>query len=281
MQTEVLDSTQTGVTAPPPAPVTEEQTGRAPVPSASSASKKLKEQLARLEEPFDLEVISWKPQVSSYRDPENPVAKGAAYADQRAYSDRLNELFGPSGWTREYSVHVVSGVERITTVRNGSQREEKRLPNQAKVFVVAKVTIGAIGTHTGTGESWVDDDNAFTIAEAQAFKRACVCFGLGRYLYELPETDWLPIDKFTRQFKVTPVMPDWAIPKRKLCKTCGDVVKERTINRVQYTAEALVKRGVELYGQELCAECQIQKAREIQRKSAGQQQAAPGTRKAG
>lgn len=272
MQSTIANTAQPGeVVAPATQTQPEEQVVRSTPSQGGYTPKKLKEILARLEEPFDLDVISWKPQVTSYKDPENPVAKGAAYADQRAYSDRLNELFGPNGWTREYAVHVVSGVERVTTVRNGAQREEKRLPNQAKVFVVAKVTVHGVGTHTGTGESWVDDDNAFTIAEAQAFKRACVCFGLGRYLYELPETEWLPIDKYTRQFKVTPQMPDWAIPKRKLCKNCNEQIKERTINRVQYTPESLAKRGVELYGQELCADCQIEKAREAQRRAAEQQ----------
>jgi hypothetical protein len=235
--------------------------------------KKLREILERLEEPFDLDVISWKPQVTSYKDPENPVAKGAAYADQRAYTDRLNELFGPNGWTRDYAVHVATGVTREITTGKGNSRETKQLPGQAKVFVVATVTIHSIGRHEGTGESWVDDDNAFTIAEAQAFKRACVCFGLGRYLYELPETDWLPIDKYSKQFKVNPQMPDWAIPNRKLCKNCNEQIKERTINKVQYTAESLAKRGVELYGQELCAECQIERAREAQRRSVEQQAA--------
>jgi hypothetical protein len=37
--------------------------------------------------------------------------------------------------------------------------------------------------HSATGEEWADDDNAGTGAEAQAFKRACSCFGLGRYFY--------------------------------------------------------------------------------------------------
>lgn len=231
--------------------------------------KKLKDIFQRLEEPFDLDVISWKPQVVSWRDPENPVAKAAAYADQRAYSDRLNELFGPNGWTREYSVHIASGLDRVQTLKG---KEEKVTHNQAKVFVVARVTIYGLGTHTGTGEAWIDDDNAFTSAEAQAFKRACVCFGLGRYLYELPESEWLPIDKYTRQFKVMPSLPEWAIPARNVCKACSNQIKDRTVNRVQYTAVQLAKRGVELYGLELCADCQIERARatsQASRKQAG------------
>jgi hypothetical protein len=43
--------------------------------------------------------------------------------------------------------------------------------------------IFGLGLHSATGEEWADDENAGTSAEAQAFKRACAYFGLGRYLY--------------------------------------------------------------------------------------------------
>jgi hypothetical protein len=36
----------------------------------------------------------------------------AAYADPRAYTDRLNEVFGKWGWTRDYTVQVVQNFER-------------------------------------------------------------------------------------------------------------------------------------------------------------------------
>lgn len=254
--------------APVLEPEQQTETVAEPKPATTTTARSIfspeqqKELLTLLSEPFELEVISWKPQVTTYKDPENPKAKGAAYADQRAYTDRLNELFGPNGWTRQYSVHVASGMDRVVTVRGeGGHREDKIIGNQAKVFVVATVTIYGIGAHTGTGEAWIDDDNAFTSAEAQAFKRACVCFGLGRYLYDLPETEWLPIDKFTKQFKVPPVLPEWALPSKKTCKDCGNAILARTVNRVSYSAGDLAKRGRELYGAELCADCQIERAR--------------------
>src|SRR5215471_18688630 len=52
-----------------------------------------------------------------------------------------------------------------------------------------------------------------TAAEAQAFKRACACFGLGRYLYNL-EGGWVDLDN-KKQPKSTPKLPDWALPKRR------------------------------------------------------------------
>jgi hypothetical protein len=40
-----------------------------------------------------------------------------------------------------------------------------------KVLVTCTVSIAGIGSHSGSGEEWADDENAMTSAEAQAFKR--------------------------------------------------------------------------------------------------------------
>jgi hypothetical protein len=72
------------------------------------------------------------------------------------------------------------------------------------------VTIQGLGSHTGIGEEWADDENAATRAEAQAFKRACACFGLGRYLYDLDKV-WVDLDQHNRPVR-TPSLPDWALP---------------------------------------------------------------------
>ncbi|HEX3103539.1 MAG TPA: hypothetical protein VHQ22_03765, partial [Terriglobales bacterium] len=53
-------------------------------------------------------------------------------------------------------------------------------------------------------------DNAGTSAEAQAFKRACSCFGLGRYLYYFTGV-WIDIDDRKRPKKI-PTLPEWATP---------------------------------------------------------------------
>ncbi len=65
-------------------------------------------------------------------------------------------------------------------------------------------------SHSGSGEMWADDDNAMTRAEAQAFKRACSCFGLGRYFYEFEEM-WVDLNKYGQPLRL-PVLPKWALP---------------------------------------------------------------------
>jgi hypothetical protein len=94
----------------------------------------------------------------------------------------LNALFTPTGWTRKYTIHTSANFER--------SRDQKIV---AKVLVTCELTIFGVGSHSATGEEWADDDNAGTAAEAQAFKRASSCFGLGRYLYYFTGT-WVDLD---------------------------------------------------------------------------------------
>jgi Rad52/22 family double-strand break repair protein len=82
-------------------------------------------------------------------------------------------LVHPAGWTRKYTVHTSANFER--------KPDQKSV---AKVFVTCELMIFGLGSHSATGEEWTDNDNAGTSAEAQAFKRSCACFGLGRYLYD-------------------------------------------------------------------------------------------------
>jgi hypothetical protein len=113
-------------------------------------------------------------------------------------------VFGEWGWTRDYDVQVAQNFER----RTASDRSQSAVA--AKVVVVSRVTIHGLGTHTGVGEEWADDENAATRAEAQAFKRACACFGLGRYLYDLDKT-WVDLDQSNRPAYM-PSLPEWALP---------------------------------------------------------------------
>jgi hypothetical protein len=123
------------------------------------------------------------------------------FADPRAYTDRLNQLFTPAGWTREYTISTVPSLTRV---------DRGKVIVTSKVLVATAVTISRLGSHTGTGEEWADRENAVTAADAQAFKRACSCFGLGRYLYRFEET-WVHLDQRGEPVAL-PVLPEWALP---------------------------------------------------------------------
>ncbi len=175
----------------------------AALPGANTTSRFTPEQIeqfvAQLEVPFDPSVIEWR--VTSTGN-QNGRSRGLVipYADQRAYTDRLNALFSPAGWTRKYIIHTSANFQR--------GKDQK---TTAKVFVTCDLTIFGLGSHSATGEEWTDNDNAGTSAEAQAFKRACSCFGLGRYLYHFTGI-WVEVDERKRA-KGTPKLPGWATPE--------------------------------------------------------------------
>ena len=162
------------------------------------SAERVKELVAALEVPFDQSQIDWR--VTNTTKGQQP-ARGQVvpYADQRAYTDRLNALVTPAGWTRRYTIHTIANFER--------SKDQKIV---AKVLVTCELTIFGLGSHSATGEEWADDDNSCTAAEAQAFKRACSCFGLGRYLYYFTGT-WVDLDDRKRP-KTVPQLTGWATP---------------------------------------------------------------------
>jgi len=102
----------------------------------------------------------------------------------------------PTGSTVICAVWLDQGLQR-SMVQNFERKERGATERTitAKIVVTSKVTIYGLGTHTGLGEEWAENDNAGTAAEAQAFKRACSCFGLGRYLYDLEDSGWISTRK--------------------------------------------------------------------------------------
>jgi hypothetical protein len=213
----------------------------------------------QLAEPFDLSVIKWRVTHTTHDGSRGAVI---AFADPRAYTDRLNQLFTPSGWTRNYDVTTVSAVSR--------QKRDKIIQT-GKVLVTCTLTIAKLGTHSGSGEQWADEQNAMTAAEAQAFKRASSCFGLGRYLYNLPET-WVPLDDRGKPIKV-PTLPAWAHPKGnaangKTNPACGPrppilqrgPIDQETTSRIEGFRRIL---GDPIYGEILWRVAHARRANEI------------------
>jgi hypothetical protein len=166
---------------------------------AGTPNPELNALFAQLTEPFDPSEIKWRV-THTTRD----GSRGAviAFADPRAYSDRLNHVFTPSGWTRTYEVNTVSSLIRM---------KKDKVIQTGKVLVTCTVTIAGLGTHADSGEEWADEENAMTGAQAQAFKRACICFGLGRYLYNFAEM-WVPLNEYRQPINLPP-LPLWALPK--------------------------------------------------------------------
>lgn len=135
------------------------------------STEKLPDILAELKKPFHPTDVYWKP---GSLNKEQTRALALAYATLRSYQNRLDEVCGLewavtySAWGDKIICHLtIAGITRSSTGEADSREE--------------KSEIGG------------------TAAEAQAFKRACSMFALGRYLYHLP-TMWVEYDAPSRQF---------------------------------------------------------------------------------
>lgn len=174
-----------------------------PLPATGGTSsptvEKTKELFAALEVPFDSSAIKWRV-VNTSKINGKLRGQVMPYADQRAYTDRLNSLVTPAGWTRKYAVHTSANFER------GKDKK-----TTAKVIVTCELTIHGLGSHSATGEEWAENDNAGSAAEAQAFKRASSCFGLGRYLYYFTGV-WVDLNE-RKQPNAVPQLAGWATPE--------------------------------------------------------------------
>lgn len=130
----------------------------------------LQQVLDDLRKPFHPSQVTWKPGAV-----KGERALALAYADLRAYMNRLDEVCG-SDWSVAYEPW---GEDRI----------------------ICRLTIMGV-TRSSTGETTNESERSEiggTVAEAQAFKRASAMFGLGRYLYTLP-TVWADYDPASKQF---------------------------------------------------------------------------------
>lgn len=137
--------------------------------------------LEKLAQPFPASSIYWRAGVVS-RDKKR--AQALPYAEPRVYEDRLNR--------------VCPGLWSVSFRPWGESR------------IICDLSVGEL-TRASTGE----ENEGFapgTAAEAQAFKRACVKFGLGRYLYDIPIV-WVPYDEKSRKLAETPTLPEKFLPQ--------------------------------------------------------------------
>jgi hypothetical protein len=172
------------------------------MPTKNARSKtglQLEAVLEQLADPFDPREIKWRVMETNE---DGSYGKAFAYADPRAYLDRLNGIFTPRGWSHTYDVTEVAALTRI---------KEGRTIRTGKILVTCVLTIGGLGSHPGNGEEWADEANALTTADAQAFKRAASCFGLGRYLYSVAPL-WVPLNEAGQPIEDLK-LPRWALPR--------------------------------------------------------------------
>ena len=126
-----------------------------------------------LAEPFSSEDVEWRLQNVS-KDKTRGLA--VAYVTARAIQNRLDEVVGPENWQDEYiSWHGGS------TLKEASQLCVIRIFDKEKNLWISK-TDGAENTDIEPVKGGLSD----------AYKRAAVKWGIGRYLYDM-EAAWVDV----------------------------------------------------------------------------------------
>lgn len=160
-----------------------------------------KEIMRELRKPFPEKDVEWRVQ-RAMKTKKGPKAVVLAYVDNRAIMDRLDRLFGVAGWKNEFHQWRDKGTRCRLSVK--------------------------IGDEWVTKEDGADETNIESTKGgfSASMKRAAVQFGIGRYLYDLPETF---VDVTNQRQKgshyiktngvegywVPPRLPDWALPEEE------------------------------------------------------------------
>lgn len=130
-----------------------------------------------LRAPFNPADINWRVGATS-KDQSKGIA--LAYLDARNVMARLNEVCGPENWQCEYPF---PGCCRIGIYCPATQNRPEQWVWKANC----------------AGETKVEGEKG---QASDAFKRAAVLWGIGEYLYHLPNS-WFPLDQYKRFSKET------------------------------------------------------------------------------
>lgn len=133
--------------------------------------------LADLKKPFSPTAINWRCGATN-GDKTKGIA--LAYLDARNVMERLDEVCGVSGWQCRYPFAGCCDIG-IRIERGAGQLTEW------------------VWKSNGAGQSDIEAEKG---QYSDAFKRAAVLWGIGRYLYDLPNT-WFPIEPHGRSYGFT------------------------------------------------------------------------------
>lgn len=136
-----------------------------------------------LEIPFPANKIHWR---CGARTKKKDKAIPLAYIDARDVMKRLDDVMG-FDWQDRYPLSD-SGLLICD--------------------IGLKIDGEWIWRANGAGDTQVEAEKG---KASDAFKRAAVMFGIGRYLYSIPN-QWLEIDQYSK-FTRTPTLPAWATPE--------------------------------------------------------------------
>jgi len=170
-------------------------------------TKTIDQIVKELSEPFPKDSIHWRVGATN-RDKTKAIA--LAYLDARDVMDRLDKVVGPSNWQNAYQGLGCCGIG-IKDFETGEW----------------------LWRWNGAGETKVEAEKG---QASDSFKRAAVLFGIGRYLYALPNV-WCRLDN--GRLAETPSLPAWALPE-------AEPVNPEELDHLVITIEELIDNTPEL-----------------------------------
>jgi hypothetical protein len=153
--------------------------------SEQKETSELKDKYLKLIAPFPADSIHWRVG-STTKDGSKGMA--LAYIDARDVMNRLDRTVGPHNWSDDYK-EVMGRIVCNLSVRLDGEWVTKA---------------------DGAGDTDFEGEKG---GLSDAFKRAAVKFGIGRYLYDLPAV-WCPVEMRGKTAIITtpPKLPAWALP---------------------------------------------------------------------
>jgi hypothetical protein len=136
-------------------------------------TRTLSESLSDLRRPFTVQAVKFKPQTVMQ---DKTKALASFYIDARLAAERLNTVVGAENWSDSYRL-----------LADGAATPALYYPVECSLRVC-----GVTKVDVGQGADTKLDEKAWKSAYSDALKRAAVKFGIGVYLYVLPNV-WAPV----------------------------------------------------------------------------------------
>lgn len=145
--------------------------------------------LDRLKDPFDPKFIKWRVGATNK---EKTKGIALAYIDAREVMKRLDSVCGFDNW----------------------QKKTERIDGGFTCSIGIRINGEWVWKDDAAGETHVEPIKG---GASDAFKRAAAVWGVGRYLYYLPNI-WVAIEAQGNSYKLAelPELPHWAMPNKEI-----------------------------------------------------------------
>jgi hypothetical protein len=179
----------------------------------------INEIMERLSAPFPPDEVEWR---ITAKTKDNTKGLVAAYIDNRAVMNRLDEVIGYNNWQSRFTSNSDGAICELSLRINGEWITKSD---------------GASNT----------DIEAIKGGLSNAMKRAAAQWGIGRYLYKLPGV-WVKIQPKGRSYEIDekPKLPSWALPSNHKQSENKNWTKEENIIALSKVQEDCINAFKEL-----------------------------------